>query len=114
MRRSGSSRTPTSLPIRSICSPKYAKQVTFVQEPVQSLALTSYRDPHTIDLGLQPAPLSNSNWPVAMPDTPEARPGAIVYGADPEEVWRKGITGNTQDNKDPLCSAGSPWTGSSS
>ncbi len=34
-----------------------------------------------------------------MPDTPLARPGVIVYGADPEEVWRKGITGNTQDMK---------------
>jgi hypothetical protein len=34
-----------------------------------------------------------------MTDTPMARPGVIIYGADPQEAWRKNITGNTQDMK---------------
>ena len=28
-----------------------------------------------------------------------ARPGVIISGADPQEAWRKNITGNTQDMK---------------
>jgi hypothetical protein len=74
------------------------QQVTFAPGPVQNLAPPSDRDYHTI---LPPAARStvNYNRPLAMQDTPVARPGVIVYGSDPLEVWRKGITGNTQDAK---------------
>jgi hypothetical protein len=88
----------TSQPADTIDLLTDMKQVTFAPGPVQNLQPPSDRDYHTI---LPPAArsMANCNRPVAIPDTPLARPGVIVYGADPEEVWRKGITGNTQDIK---------------
>jgi len=40
---------------------------------------------------------ANYNRSFEMKDTPLARPSAYIYGADPQEAWRKNINGNTQD-----------------
>jgi hypothetical protein len=73
-----------------------AQVVQFAPGPVKNLPPPTDRDYHTI---LPPAArvTANYNRSFEMKDTPLARPSAYIYGADPQEGWRKNITGNTQD-----------------
>ncbi len=74
------------------------QQVTFAAGSMQNLPAPTDRDYHTI-LPAAARSTANYNRPLVMADVPVARPGVIIYGADPQEVWRKSITGNTQDMK---------------
>ena len=70
--------------------------VQFAPGPVETLPPPTDRDPHTF---LPPAARATANYNRSseMKDTPLARPSAYIYGADPQEAWRKNINGNTQD-----------------
>lgn len=70
--------------------------VQFAPGPVDSLPPPTDRDMHTL---LPPAARATANYnrSFEMKDTPLARPSAYIYGADPQEAWRKNINGNTQD-----------------
>jgi hypothetical protein len=72
------------------------QRVTFVEGQARNLPAPTDRDYHSI-LPSSARTTANYNRSFAMTDVPLARPGVIVYGADPQEVWRKSITGNTQD-----------------
>jgi hypothetical protein len=70
--------------------------VQFAEGPVDKLPPPTERDMHTF---LPPAARTTANYnrSFEMKDTPLARPSAYIYGADPQEAWRKNINGNTQD-----------------
>jgi hypothetical protein len=70
--------------------------VQFAPGPVDTLPPPTERDMHTF---LPPAARTTANYnrSFEMKDTPLARPSAYIYGADPQEAWRKNINGNTQD-----------------
>jgi Caspase domain len=70
--------------------------VQFAAGPVDTLPPPTERDMHTL---LPPAARATANYnrSFEMKDTPSARPSAYIYGADPQEAWRKNINGNTQD-----------------
>ena len=70
--------------------------VQFVPGPIDSLPPPTEREMHTL-LPTAARATANYNRSFEMKDTPLARPSAYIYGADPQEAWRKSITGNTQD-----------------
>ncbi len=72
------------------------QMVMFAQGAAKNLPAPTDRDYHTI-LPAAAHATANYNRSFEMKDTPLARPGVIVYGDDPQQVWRKGITGNTQE-----------------
>jgi hypothetical protein len=70
--------------------------VQFAPGPIDTLPPPTERDMHTI-LPSAARATANYNRSFEMKDTPLARPSAYIYGADPQEAWRKNINGNTQD-----------------
>ena len=70
--------------------------VTFAAGAAKNLPAPTDRDYHTI-LPATARATANYNRSFELKDTPLAKPGVNVYGDDPQQVWRKGITGNTQD-----------------
>jgi hypothetical protein len=70
--------------------------VQFAPGPVDKLPPPTAREMVTL---LPPAARATANYnrSLEMKDAPLARPSAYIYGADPQEAWRKNITGNTQD-----------------
>jgi Caspase domain len=70
--------------------------VQFALGPIDSLPPLTEREMRT----LMPAAAratANYNRSFEMKDAPLARPSAYIYGADPQEAWRKNINGNTQE-----------------
>ena len=74
--------------------------VTFAAGPVKNLPAPTDREYHSI-LPAAARATANYNRSFKLEDTPLAKPGVNVYGDDPQQIWRKGITGNTQDMRMP-------------
>jgi hypothetical protein len=85
-------------PVDSVDLLKPANLVTFAQGSARNLPAPTDREYHTI-LPAAARLTANYTRSFELKDTPEAKPGIGVYGADPQEVWRKSISGNTQDVK---------------
>jgi hypothetical protein len=70
--------------------------VQFAPGPVDKLPPPTAREMITF---LPPGARTTANYnrSLEMKDVPLARPSAYIYGADPQEAWRKNVNGNTQD-----------------
>lgn len=76
------------------------ENVTFSDTPVDKLPAPTDRDYRSYLPGAARSAV-NYNVSQELTDTPEARPGVNVYGADPLEIWRKAMPGESFDNRMP-------------
>jgi hypothetical protein len=74
--------------------------VTFSDLPVDKLPVPTDRDYKTFLPSIVRG-AANYNLSMGLEDTPEARPGVIVYGDSPQYGWRKGMPGESFDNRMP-------------